>query len=172
MSLTPLRTTLCAIALALAASTVAQAAGSGPAAVRDANAIEAPLLAQVNAVRRDHALAPLRRSTALTRAAEAHARSMGRRGYFSHSSVDGTSPATRIRRYYRGLMVGETLLWRSPDATAEQALQLWLDSPDHKAILLKSGFREIGLAAVHVEQAGGSFGGRDVTIVVADFGAR
>lgn len=175
MNLAPLRIVLLAAvlaALALASSTVAGARTGGTGAtVRDANAIEAPLLGRINAARKARGLAPLRFSAALARAAEGHARSMGRRGFFGHSSADGTSPAARIRRYYSGSTVGETLLWRSPGLTAGEALRMWLQSPSHRAILLDRTFRHVGLAAVHADEAGGSFGGRPATIVVADFGA-
>lgn len=96
---------------------------------------------------------------------------MARLGFFAHESANGTSPFERIRRHYRGSSVGETLLWRSPDVTPEEALALWLQSPPHRRVLLGSAFRVVGLAAVHVEGAPGDFNGLDVTIVVADFGA-
>jgi uncharacterized protein YkwD len=172
----PLRTTLFAtalIALALGLSSVATAGPQlGSAGVRNANALEAPLLAKLNATRRSQGLPVLRRSGALARAAADHARAMGQRGFFSHSSADGTSAVTRIRRYYRGSAVGEAILWRSPDVSAAEAIQMWLNSPPHRAILLSRGYREVGFAAVQVENAGGAFGNRSVTIIVADFGAR
>ena len=65
---------------------------------------------------------------------------------------------------------------RCHDETARdwltQALQLWLDSPPHRKTLLSRQWREVGLGAVHVASAPGTFGGREVTIVTADFGVR
>jgi uncharacterized protein YkwD len=175
MQLVSLRVVLLAGALlallAFGTGAVAHAQVSGPA-VRDANAIEAPLLAKINAARRSKGLAALRQSAGLARAAARHARAMGTQGFFSHSSSDGTSPATRIRRYYPGSTVGEVILWRSPDVTPAEALRMWLDSPSHRRLLLSSGFRDIGVAAVHAENGGGAYGGRPVTIVVADLGSR
>jgi uncharacterized protein YkwD len=49
---------------------------------------------------------------------------------------------------------------------------MWLNSPEHRKILLTARWREIGLAAVHVTSASGTYGGREVTIVTADFGVR
>src|SRR5262245_35508442 len=166
------RITPVAIAAAVLALALSSVATAGPlqatAGVRDANALEAPLLAKLNATRRAKGLASLRMSTALARAAADHARAMGARGFFSHSSADGTSPGTRIRRYYRGSTVGEALLWRSPDVSAAEAIRMWLASPPHRAILLNRGFRDVGFAAVRVENAGGPYGSLPVTIVVAD----
>jgi len=170
------RITLLAIAAAVLTLALSSVATAGPlqatAGVRDANAIESPLLEKLNATRRSHGLPALRRSGALARAAADHARAMGQRGFFSHSSADGTSAAARIRRYYRGSAVGETILWRSPDIGAAQAISTWLNSPPHRAILLSRGYRDVGFAAVRVENAGGAYGNRSVTIIVADFGAR
>jgi len=156
---------------ALAALPSAQAAPASPAAaVVAADTLEDAVLARINSTRRSKGLKPLREAKGLDRAATVHARSMLREGFFSHTSPDGTSASARIRRFYGGSAVSETILWRSPDCTAGEALQMWLTSPPHRAILLSSGLRDIGLAAVH-GTASGVYGGRSVTIVVADFGA-
>jgi uncharacterized protein YkwD len=169
-----------AIACAVAFSGAAPATAE-PRAARTTlaaqNALERPLLAAINAERRRHGLRPLRMSGQLARAADVHARAMGTRGFFAHESRDGTSASTRIRRYYRvegysRWLTGETLLWRSPGVNASQAIALWLDSAPHRKVILTAGFRDIGIAAVRVTQAPGTFGRRDVTILVADFGAR
>jgi uncharacterized protein YkwD len=134
--------------------------------------VELSLLSLINEARRDHhGLRPLKPSRALARAAAGHARAMARLGFFAHESADGTAARARIRRAYDGSQVAETLLWRSPDVTPEAALRMWLQSPGHRRILLGGSFRDIGLSAVHATGAPGAFGGRDVTIVVADFGA-
>jgi uncharacterized protein YkwD len=116
-------------------------------------------------------------SAKLSAAARSHSTEMAQRGYFSHNSANGSSFDTRISRYYslsgrHYWSVGENLLWSSPDVSASAALDMWLNSPEHKKILLTGRWREIGLAAVHVSSAPGTFGGREVTIVTADFGVR
>jgi uncharacterized protein YkwD len=102
---------------------------------------------------------------------------MSARGYFSHSSADGSQFDRRIARFYlmgsrRYWSVGENLLWSSPDVDAARALEMWLDSPEHKQNLLTARWREIGLSAVHAAAAPGTYRGREVTIVTADFGVR
>ena len=52
------------------------------------------------------------------------------------------------------------------------AVKLWMGSPEHRAIILTPGFREIGIAAVHAASAPGAFGDDEVTVVTADFGQR
>ena len=142
-----------------------------------ASALQASLLAQVNALRARHGLSRLRQSTALDAAANGHSVQMARLGYFSHNSANGTSFSGRIVRYYpargyRAWSVGENLLWASPNVGASRALTMWLASPGHREILLSARWREVGLAAVHSTSAPGVYGGSPVTIVTADFGAR
>jgi uncharacterized protein YkwD len=139
--------------------------------------LEQSLLSNLNALRRQHGLGQLRPSSALTTAARHHSSDMAARGYFSHTSANGTSFDRRIARFYgssgkRYWSVGENLLWSSPDVDSARAVEMWLDSPAHRKIMLTARWREVGLSAVHVASAPGTFGGREVTIVTADFGVR
>ena len=140
-------------------------------------ALEAQVLAEMNTIRRSRGLRPLRISTRLAAAADSHSRAMARRGFFSHNSANGSSFSRRIERFYgpkgyRYWSVGENLLWSSPSVDAAAALRMWMNSPPHRANLLARHWREVGLAAVHVPTAPGVYGGREVTVVTADFGVR
>jgi uncharacterized protein YkwD len=168
---------------ALAVSVVGLWAGAAPAGTtgqRPASAmgaLEQDVLANVNLLRLQHGLGALRLSSKLAAAARSHSTEMAQRGYFSHDSANGASFDKRISRFYslggkHYWSVGENLLWSSPDVSASAALDMWLNSPEHKKILLTGSWREVGLAAVHVRSAPGSYGGREVTIVTADFGVR
>ena len=135
------------------------------------------ILAQMNAVRAQYRLAPLRLSARLGAAAAAHSTQMGRHGYFSHNSANGSAFWRRIQRYYRSggyrlWAVGENLLWSSPGVDAGVAVQMWMNSAPHRENLLSPRWRDVGVSALHVSNAPGIFGGREVTIVTADFGAR
>jgi uncharacterized protein YkwD len=137
----------------------------------------AAVLVNVNQVRRAHGLRALRASARLTAAAAEHSREMAARGYFQHASFDGTAFWQRIQRFYsrhgyRTWSVGENLLWSSPDVGAARAVQMWMNSPEHRANLLSRSWREIGLSAVHVASAPGVYRGDAVTVVTADFGIR
>lgn len=153
------------------------AAGAAPAGISAVDALEADLLVEINALRRRHGLSSLRVSTSLRSAADTHSTSMATRGFFAHESADGSAFWKRVRssygqRGYRSWSVGENLLWASPDIDAKAAVTMWLNSPSHRRILLTARWREIGLSAVHVDAAPGTFHGREVTIVTADFGVR
>jgi uncharacterized protein YkwD len=139
--------------------------------------LEQGVLANINALRRDHGLAPLRLSSNLSAAARQHSAEMASRGYFSHDSANGSSFDRRIARYYPMGMshywsVGENLLWSSPNVEPDGALDMWWNSPEHRKNMLTARWREIGISAVHVPAAAGTYGGREVTIVTTDFGVR
>jgi uncharacterized protein YkwD len=166
-----------AVALVGALAAPATAADNASRRVRAADVLERGVLSEVNALRAKHHLAPLRLNTRLGAAADTHSEAMARRGFFAHESPDGSAFWKRVRRFYgpRGFgywSVGENLLWSSPDVDAAGALQMWLNSPEHRANLLTRRWREVGLSAVHSASAPGTFGGREVTIVTADFGVR
>lgn len=160
------------VTAALVVPAAAQDAGQSSAASSPRVTADSSVVAQINAVRRQHGLRALTVAKGLKRAALVHARSMAQQGFFSHSSANGTGPVQRIRSFYSGSSVGEAILWRSPTVSPGEAVEMWLGSPSHRAILLSSSFREVGIAVVHVHSATGPYGGRPVTIVVADFGAR
>jgi uncharacterized protein YkwD len=145
-------------------------------AARTLRPLEQGLLTSVNALRRQHDLVPLQLSSSLTAAARAHSNDMASRGYFSHRSAGGLSFAQRIARFYpmngSYWSVGENLLWSSSHLSAAAALKMWLASPKHRENLLRTRWREIGFGAVRVASAPGPYGGREVTIVTADFGVR
>jgi uncharacterized protein YkwD len=109
------------------------------------------VLADINALRKEHGLAPLRLSASLSAAARQHSSEMAARGYFSHDSANGSSFDKRIARYYpmgrsRYWSVGENLLWSSPDVDAGGALEMWWNSPEHRKNMLTARWREIGLS--------------------------
>jgi uncharacterized protein YkwD len=139
--------------------------------------LEQGVLAQLNALRRQHGLVSLRISFDLAAAARQHSAEMASRGYFGHSSASGLSFDRRIARFYpmsnhRYWSVGENLLWSSPALNAAAALNMWLNSPKHRKTMLRTRWREVGVGAVQAGSAPGVFGGREVTIVTADFGVR
>ena len=140
-------------------------------------ALEIALVRGINAVRKEHGLRLLTFSARLSAAAAQHTREMGAKGYFEHESYDSTEFWKRIERWYpskgrRSWSVGENLLYSSPDVTADEGVELWMNSPGHRANILNRSWREIGMSAVHFESAPGEFEGDPVTLVTVDFGTR
>ena len=139
--------------------------------------LETGVLDQLNAIRIQNNLVPLKLSPGLTASADAHTQEMAATGYFAHASLDGTAFWQRINHWYPASSysywsVGENLLWSSPDVDPSSALALWMDSPEHRANILDPTWRDIGIAAVHMDSAPGIFQGVPVTIITTDFGVR
>ncbi len=151
--------------------------GNGNGALAADAALERGLTFEINAFRARRGLRPLAVNVALDLAAESHSLDMARTGHFAHESSNGTAFTSRVRRFYsttgyRTWRAGETLLWASPDVDAKRALTMWLNSPEHKRVLLTPAWREIGLSAVHTPSGQRLFESLEVTVVTADFGAR
>jgi uncharacterized protein YkwD len=174
------------ILLAIAAlATVAGPAAASPgrtvgplhAQAGGASSLASEVVAELNTLRRQRGLAPLRLSPALSAAAAAHSREMAANGYFDHDSADGSPFWKRVERFYpvanaRLWALGENLLWSSPGVDAPGAIQMWLESPEHKKNMLDPRWREIGLSALHFAAAPGVYKGLEVTLVTADVGLR
>ena len=140
---------ICAAALVAAGSAAAVAkpapgkelCASGVAALIG---LDNEIVVEINTVRAQHHLRPLRADVSLEAAAADHSREMVDGGYFGHASLDGTVFWKRITRFYAltGFVrweVGETLLWSSPMVSAGEAVRDWLASPTHRRVLLAPG---------------------------------
>jgi uncharacterized protein YkwD len=139
----------------LATATAAQARGL--------TSSEASLLNSMNAVRQARGIAPVRVDFHLVRAARGHSADMLHRGYFAHGSVAGRA----VRAGARGPLFGEDLAW-STGLTAQWVIDQWLASPSHRAVLLRPGFRRVGIGIVF----GTFIGHGGAGVVTADFAGR
>jgi uncharacterized protein YkwD len=85
----------------------------------------------------------------LTAAAQRHANDMLKHGVDGHVGSDGSSPHARIRDagYTRTSYTGEIVFWGTGSAaTPGAALDLWMESPPHRAIILNCAFTAGGFA--------------------------
>ena len=119
----------------------------------------------MNRVRASHGLRPLRFDGRLHSAARAHSADMMRRGYFAHGAFGRRMSAFGVR----APVVGENLAWGTDTYAAPSTIvESWIASPEHRANLLRAGFRRIGVGS-----AVGRFVGRPgATVVTADFAGR
>jgi uncharacterized protein YkwD len=164
------------------AASSAQSAPTSPAGARAtttsvATALQRLVTAQINLVRHEHGLSRLTVSPQLSQAGREHAQRLALAGYFSHDWSDGTSFGTWIRRFYpvgsaHRWSAGENLAWSTPEITAQQAVEMWLASPEHRRILLSKTWRQVGLGVIRAEGAGGVYNGQSVVILAAEFGIR
>jgi uncharacterized protein YkwD len=85
----------------------------------------------------------------LTAAAQRHADDMLRNGLNGHVGSDGSSPQVRITDagYTRANYTGEIVFWGTGSAaTPNVALDMWMQSPPHRAIILNCAYTTVGFA--------------------------
>ncbi len=138
----------------------ATSAGSGGAVTAEYSCslpdFESKVMQLVNAARAEAracgtnsfpAAPPLTWNDHLHAAAAAHAADMARNDYFSHDSLDGTTFSQRITGTgYAWNAAGENIA--AGQASVEQVVQAWLDSPGHCANIMSDAFTEVGVACV------------------------
>jgi len=167
--------------LAVLAVVAAPIASSSPTSAKRTHAslaaLETGVLQQMNAIRAQYGLQPLRANPGLGAAADQHSREMGVDGYFDHNSANGAAFWSRVAHWYPASgfarwEVGENLVWSSPDLSPASVVDLWMHSPEHRANILNPRWRDLGVGAVHLSSASGTYRDLPVTIVTADFGVR
>ncbi|MBA2630358.1 MAG: hypothetical protein H0U84_04975 [Thermoleophilaceae bacterium] len=138
-----------ALASALTPAPAPAVASPGDAVVRE-----------INRERLWNGLAPLSRSPSLHHSSSRFARRLMSRNAFGHQArIAASSSFDRV---------GENLaLHWSTAPRPRHTVARWLDSPSHRALVLSSRFRLVG-----VGRARGEFSGRGATIWVAHFGRR
>src|SRR3954467_6629832 len=116
---------------------------AAPASARSSPTSTPALLASINGTRAAHGLAGVRIDVRLARVAPSHSVDMLPRNYFAHGAF-----ATRVRgSRARGPVFGETLAWGTA-ATPQWIVGQWLASAAHRAVLLRPGFRRVGIGIV------------------------
>jgi uncharacterized protein YkwD len=153
-----IRTAFLLVSLAVALVPAAAAGTTAPTLT----AGERSLLGEVNAVRRSHGLRPLSVDPSLFRVARAYSASLLRSNQFTHGAMGARLAASGAR----GPAFGENLAWGTgPYAAARFVVRSWMNSPGHRANLLRPGWRRIGLGI-----AKGTFQGYPgASVVTADF---
>jgi uncharacterized protein YkwD len=161
------RTTF-ALGCLLAATFAVPAVASASGARLDQK--ERAIIRGINHQRANHGLAPVRPSARLARAADYHSWEMLDANYFAHTSRDGGSFDQRVRRYVDKQALGETLAYLGGSCgrgSAHQIVRMWMNSPPHRAILLSSTYRRVGIG-----KRVGTLGSRKTCMVTADFSSK
>lgn len=125
-----------------------------PALVNDASAqsastaeMEAVVYDRINEIRQQEGLNTLQPNGALGEVARQYSQRMAEEDFFDHISPTGDAPAERVSEaniLYS--VVGENLFTstNAPDP-ASLAVQSWMDSPGHRANIVRSSFTETGI---------------------------
>jgi uncharacterized protein YkwD len=116
--------------------------------------MESSITCLINDQRAAHGLAAVTPNPDLHQAALSHSKEMIDQSYFEHTSPAGVTFMNRIEStgYMQGATtwtVGENLVWGTgPLSTPQAVVNAWMNSPPHRENLLRSSFREIGVAAL------------------------
>jgi len=101
------------------------------------------LLQGTNAQRSSSGLGGLSYNSQLAAAAQAKANDMASRDYWSHNTPDGATPWTFITNAgYTYNTAGENLAYGFD--SSDSTITGWMNSPEHKANILNSGYKEVG----------------------------
>jgi uncharacterized protein YkwD len=138
---------------------------------------ESQLASAINATRKKHGLRALKLVPGLMRSADRHSLQMACNGYFAHTSPNGASFITRVKRYYGSAgssyySAGENILWAEPRVEPRGVVARWLASPEHRRVMLSSTWRVFGIGVVSSTRGTGIFGGHTVMLVTADFAVK
>ena len=117
---------------------------SGGSKVRTSSSVEESIRDCANRQRQARGMRHLEHDRALDRAARLHARRMLAKGFFEHEDPSGDGPADRVKRFAkrRYVIVGENIAAGYESAGA--ACRGWMDSPGHRANILRSSFTRVG----------------------------
>ncbi|MBK1622309.1 CAP domain-containing protein [Afifella marina] len=132
-----------------AAQTPAQTPAARP---NEMDALRQESLRLVNEARSEAGLPPLTLSEILDQAAQAHARDMLERNYYSHTTPEGRTVMDRYQAAggNAGRLVAENIArCRGCAVPADQAAvenlhEGWMQSPEHRANILRKGLTEYG----------------------------
>ncbi|MFJ3442754.1 CAP domain-containing protein [Streptomyces sp. NPDC086081] len=110
---------------------------------RSPDSAAAEVVAAVNRHRVQAGCRPVRLRASLNRAARSHSADMARRQRLTHTGGDGSGPADRMRA--AGYDPGHTAenIAAGP-RTPEAAVRTWIDSPEHRVILLTCRYTHAG----------------------------
>lgn len=123
---------------------------------------ERTLLGAVNQVRAANNLRPLKVDAKLLVTARNYSETMIQQNVFTHGGF-----AERVADSgAQGPAFGENLAWGTgPYASARTIVRMWMNSPGHRANLLRPGWTRIGIGA----RVGNFLGYSGATVITADF---
>lgn len=97
-----------------------------------------------NQFRGQNGLAPLALNSKLSEAAQTHSQNMATQDFFSHTGKDGSSAGDRVSRTgYDWRTVAENIA--AGQSTPAEVVNSWINSPGHRANLLNTTIKEIGV---------------------------
>jgi uncharacterized protein YkwD len=124
------------------------------------------VLNEINATRAANGCGPVAANPQLTASASRHARDMLASGVADHTGSDGSSLVQRVTDagYTQYASLGEVVFWGTGSlGNPATAVNWWMNSPPHRAVITNCGLTEAGFSAVSNGEkmtAAGDFGAR------------
>ncbi len=97
----------------------------------------------INQRRAEAGCGPVRADERLAQAAETHSADMAAQAYFSHTSLDGSTPWDRARRAGYEWPSAENIA--AGNASAEASMDQLMNSPGHRANILNCSHKAVGV---------------------------
>ncbi len=124
------------------------------------------LISITNEKRKENGLLPLSLNSSLSTAAESKAQDMFAKDYWAHISPTGTTPWVFIKGAgYNYVYAGENLA--KGFSNAQEAVDAWMASPDHRENELSQNYQDVGFAVKT-----GKLNGEDTVLIVEEFGGK
>lgn len=124
---------------------------AGAAGIISLPAVEETVFAMTNNVRQQHGLPPLLKGETYRLMARDFSDDMLRRNYFSHTDPDGRGLTNRVPMTRGVYSMGENI-WTGNGYDIAQTRRLaqmimvsWMNSPGHRANILKKGYTHLGV---------------------------
>jgi len=124
------------------------------------------LISLTNEKRKQSGLLPLSLNSSLSTAAESKAQDMFAKDYWAHISPTGTTPWVFIKSAgYTYVYAGENLA--KGFSNAQEAVDAWMASPDHRENELSQNYQDVGFAVKT-----GKLNGEETVLIVEEFGGK
>jgi Cysteine-rich secretory protein family len=128
-----------------------------------ASVLPGVLVSLTNTDRMKESLEPLSTDPVLEKAAQLAAEDMAKNGYFAHVSPDGKDPWYWLAQVgYKYSLGGQNLAVQFSDS--QDVETAWLNSPTHRANIMKARYTHIGIATIQ-----GIYKGKETVFVVQYF---
>ncbi len=122
----------------------AAAAATGGSETKGVQSFVGEVVELTNQFRSKNGLAPLTLNSKLSEAAQTHSRNMATQDFFSHTGKDGTSAGDRVSKVgYDWRTVAENIA--AGQRTPSEVVNAWINSPGHRANMLNTTIKEIGV---------------------------
>ena len=119
------------------------------------NAFELEVVRLINEIRADYGLHPLAICPQISMAARFHSQELvNRGGRITHTSPHHGGSVARMRMFGNNQGLAENV--HSATYTPDRAVQGWMHSPGHRALVLNASARTIGIGAVHSDEWNGA----------------